>query len=74
MSINVKGNKTNFKGKVVKRALKSEEERSVGRSCEVAGRKWLVFCCKICVQYAKSGGATGLFLRCQAIASYLLMG
>jgi len=30
MSINVKGNKTNFKGKVVKRDLKSEEERSVG--------------------------------------------
>jgi len=30
MSINVKGNKTNFKGKMVKRALKSEEERSVG--------------------------------------------
>jgi len=30
MSINVKGNETNFKGKMVKRALKREEERSVG--------------------------------------------
>jgi hypothetical protein len=30
MSINIKGKKTNFKGKVVRRALKSEEERSVG--------------------------------------------
>jgi hypothetical protein len=30
MSINVKGNKTNFKGKVVRRAMKSEEEKNVG--------------------------------------------
>jgi len=30
MSINVKGNETNFKGKVVKRAQRSEEEKSVG--------------------------------------------